>query len=146
MRAWSSSGSETAALRLGGTGFGLFVHVSKSTYARFSAPHTVARVRRPWGLRIRVLAAAGAIALVSTITFGLLLNALLDQQRLAGPVRATSDARYTIAGVQKLTLDLETGARGYLLTRDRGFLDPYDEGRRQLPPQLAALAKVPNDA
>src|SRR3954453_22549329 len=143
MRAWSSSGSETAALRLGGTGFGLFVHVSKSTWARFSAPHTVARVRRPWGLRIRVLAAAGAIALVSTITFGLLLNALPDQQQGAGPLRATSDARYALAAVQKLTLDLETGVRGYLLTHDRTFLAPYEQARRQLPDELATLAGVP---
>ena len=93
-----------------------------------------------------MLAAAGAIAFVSAITFGLLLNALLEQQRVAGPGRATSDARYAIAGVQKLTLDLETGVRGYLLTGDRGFLAPYDEGRKQLPPRLAALAKIPNDA
>ncbi len=93
-----------------------------------------------------MLAAAGAIALVSAITFGILLNALLDQQRVAGPGRATSDARYAIAGVQKLTLDLETGVRGYLLTHDRGFLSPYDEGRKQLPGQLQTLAAVPNDA
>lgn len=66
-------------------------------------------MRRPWGLRFRVLAAAGASALVCAITFGILLRALLDQQRVAGPGRATSDARYAIAAVQRLTLEARLG-------------------------------------
>ena len=124
----------------------LFVHVSKSTRAHFDLRHRVPRVRRPWGLRIRVLAAAGAIALVSAITFGLLLNALLDQQRAAGPARDVTEARNAINAIQRLSQDLETGARGFLLTQDRSFLDPYTAARRELPRQLAALAAVPNDA
>ena len=103
-------------------------------------------MRRPWGLRIRVLAAAGTIALVSAITFGLLLNALLDQQRAAGPARNVTEARNAINAIQRLSQDLETGARGFLLTQDRSFLDPYTAARRELPRQLAALAAVPNDA
>ena len=102
-------------------------------------------MRRSWGLRLRVLAAAGAIALVSTITFAILLNALLDQQRAAGPGRATSDARYAIGGVQRLALDLETGVRGYLLTGDREFLAPYTQALTDMPKQLDTLAAVPND-
>ena len=124
----------------------LFVHVSKSTRAHFDLRHRVPRVRRPWGLRIRVLAAAGTIALVSAITFGLLLNALLDQQRAAGPARNVTEARNAINAIQRLSQDLETGARGFLLTEDRSFLDPYTAARRELPRQLAALAAVPNDA
>jgi hypothetical protein len=45
-------------------------------------------VRRPWGLRIRVLAAAGVIALISLITFGVLLNGLSSQSRSAIKARA----------------------------------------------------------
>ena len=103
-------------------------------------------MRGPWGLRIRVLAAAGTIALVSAITFGLLLNALLDQQRAAGPARNVTEARNAINAIQRLSQDLETGARGFLLTQDRSFLDPYTAARRELPRQLAALGAVPNDA
>ncbi len=102
-------------------------------------------MRRPWGLRFRVLVAAGAIALVSAVTFGILLAALLDQQRVAAPARATSDARYAISRVQRLALGLETGVRGYLLTDDRSYLAPYEEARRELPGQLDALSRIPND-
>jgi hypothetical protein len=36
MRAWSSSGSETARLNVGGSAARLFVHVSKSAGAAFA--------------------------------------------------------------------------------------------------------------
>ena len=55
-------------------------------------------VRRAWGLRLRVLAAAGAIALVSLITFGVLLNGLQSQSRTAVKARAANDG-VTQAGV-----------------------------------------------
>jgi serine phosphatase RsbU (regulator of sigma subunit)/PAS domain-containing protein len=77
-----------------------------------------------------VLAAAGAIAVVSAITFGILLEALLDQQRVAGPARATSDARYAIATVQRLALETQLGDA---------------DARAQLPGAVDRLAAVPND-
>ncbi|HEY3658878.1 MAG TPA: CHASE3 domain-containing protein [Steroidobacteraceae bacterium] len=38
--------------------------------------------------------------------------------------------------------DAETGQRGYLLTGDRTFLQPYEEAVRRLPQELAALAQI----
>ena len=105
--------------------------MSKSTRAHFASRYSVPLVRRPWGLRLRVLAAAAAIGVVSAITFGILLQALLDQQRVAGPGRATSDARYAIAAVQRLALESELG---------------YAESERKLPQALDQLAAIPNDA
>ncbi|MDA0180882.1 CHASE3 domain-containing protein [Solirubrobacter phytolaccae] len=99
-------------------------------------------MRRPWGLRFRVLAAAGTIAVVAAVTFGLLLNALLAQNRAAAPARAVTEARNAIGDVQRLSQDLETGARGYLLTQEETFLDPYDAARRELPAVLRRLAAV----
>ncbi len=101
-------------------------------------------MRRPWGLRKRVLATAGLIAAVSAITFATLLAALIDQQRAAGPARATTDALLAVQRVYRLALDLQTGARGYLLAPDRITLSRYDAARRELPSTLDALAEVPN--
>src|SRR5690606_7003350 len=36
--------------------------------------------------------------------------------------------------VQKVLMDMETGLRGFALTRDRNYLGPYEEARRQLAP------------
>lgn len=46
---------------------------------------------------------------------------------------------------QKLMIDLETGVRGYLLTGDRVFLDPYRQARPQIDPTLATLAQLVQD-
>lgn len=99
-------------------------------------------MRRPWGLRSRVLAAAGAITLVSALTFGLLLNALLAQNRAAVPARAVTEARNAIGGAQRLSQDLETSVRGYLLTGEASFLEPYETAVRELPDRLRTLEGV----
>ncbi|HEY6963335.1 MAG TPA: ATP-binding protein [Gaiellaceae bacterium] len=44
--------------------------------------------------------------------------------------------------IEKLVLDLETGARGYVITRNGRFLRPWREARRQLPQQSAQLKAV----
>ncbi|MBE2318208.1 SpoIIE family protein phosphatase [Solirubrobacter sp. CPCC 204708] len=102
-------------------------------------------MRRPWGLRVRVLAAGGLIAVVSAITFALLLNALHEQQRAAGPAREVTDARNAIASAQRLTRDMQRGVRGYLLTGDESLRTPFDLARRELPYQIEALAAVRDD-
>src|SRR4051812_41809221 len=96
-------------------------------------------------LRIRVLAAAGLIALVSAATFAVMLDSLLEQRGAATAATNTTDALTGVADVQRLALDLETGVRGYVLTADRSFLAPYENARRELPGELARLAAVPND-
>lgn len=89
-----------------------------------------------------MLAAAGAIAVVSAVTFGLLLNALLAQNRAAVPARAVTEARNAIGDVQRLSQDLETGARGYLLTDDDAFLAPYEQARKELLGVVDKLAAI----
>ena len=67
-------------------------------------------MRRPWGLRFRVLAVAGVIALVSLITFGLLLKGLSLVSATTVKARASNDA-YTQAGVlERLALELRVAA------------------------------------
>jgi PAS domain S-box-containing protein len=47
---------------------------------------------------------------------------------------------------EKLTIDLETGLRGYLLTGDSVFLEPYHTARIQLPPLMEDLARLVSDS
>jgi PAS domain S-box-containing protein len=46
---------------------------------------------------------------------------------------------------EKLTIDLETGLRGYLLTGDPAFLEPYRAARIQLPPLMEDLSHLVSD-
>ncbi|MHB9052257.1 MAG: CHASE3 domain-containing protein, partial [Thiomonas delicata] len=41
--------------------------------------------------------------------------------------------------------DAETGSRGYLLTRDKRFLEPYEQAVRVLPAQLQTLKALTRD-
>jgi serine phosphatase RsbU (regulator of sigma subunit)/PAS domain-containing protein len=75
-------------------------------------------VRRPWGLRFRVLAAAGVIAVVSLITFGVLLNGLSDQSSLATRGRSVTDGVNQAAALERLAFELEN-AQGDALERAR---------------------------
>jgi nitrate/nitrite-specific signal transduction histidine kinase len=73
---------------------------------------------------MRVLVAAGALAIVSILTFAVLLNALLDQRRAAAASRETVDALYAATQV------------------DRALLDPRS---RELSQALDRLVAIPND-
>jgi len=47
-------------------------------------------------------------------------------------------ARLQVEELRAAMVDQETGLRGYLLTDDTTFLQPYDDGRvRDLPPPSA---------
>ncbi len=92
-----------------------------------------------------MLAAAAVVALVALLTFGVLLRALLDQRDATVRARATTDAIVLAAGLQRLVLEMESAVRGFVLTRDQSFLEPYDGARRQLPTLSARLAAVPNE-
>ncbi|HEX3277876.1 MAG TPA: CHASE3 domain-containing protein [Thermoleophilaceae bacterium] len=102
----------------------------------------IPRLRR---LDTRFYAAAlvFAIALVA-IRIGIVVTNrdLRDASELAEhsqQVLAASDA------VQRLTVDLETGLRGWQLTNDRQFLAPTQQALRQLPGRLDDLERLVRD-
>ena len=96
-------------------------------------------------LSTRLLLASAILALVVVIAVFALLrgNAALDD---ATDKRA--DARMDLAlvnEVEKDLLDLETGVRGFVITGDERFLQPWQQARRRLPRDLAALPRHLND-
>src|SRR3954449_3367198 len=66
-------------------------------------------MRRSWGLRTRVLVAAAVTAAVALVTFGILLEGLLDQRSAATQARATSEAILAASDLQGLIQDIERG-------------------------------------
>ncbi len=61
------------------------------------------------------------------------------QQSVLRSVEVTRPARPQSAALTQALIDIETGERGYLLTDDPAFLDPYREGRRNLLAELHDL-------
>jgi signal transduction histidine kinase/CHASE3 domain sensor protein len=78
-----------------------------------------------------------------------LVSAFLLALLIAGQIRALLDMSTWVDRsqevisqghrVQNLLMDMETGVRGYALTRSREYLAPYEEGRRNLAPALAKI-------
>src|SRR4029453_3559083 len=90
--------------------------------------------------------------LVLTLAAGLNIAALYTDERRfaelrdAGDwVKHTQDAPNLIARIYRRAVDAETGQRGYLLTQDETYLNPYLEARGEVPKDLEALGKLTRD-
>jgi signal transduction histidine kinase len=84
------------------------------------------------GLRGRVVLAAALVELALAIVFGMLVWTVNAYQRTSGAIRSSDRAIAQASQLQNLVLDLETGLRGFALTGDERFLEPWTSARRQL--------------
>src|SRR3954467_8836081 len=91
------------------------------------------------------MAAAGLIAVVSLLTFGVLLNGLQDQRHAASRGRATTDALNSARELRRLTLTMESDARGFLLTGNDAFRHAFTRARDAVGPTAAKLARTESD-
>jgi signal transduction histidine kinase len=96
----------------------------------------------PGGLTRRLLAASSLLALIVGGAFGVLLLAIDD---LRGAERRTDHSQNVLIAaneLERLLLDLETGERGFVLTRQGRFLEPWNAARAELPRRSAALRRL----
>jgi signal transduction histidine kinase len=61
------------------------------------------------------------------------------QAQVLRRVEITRPARTQSAALLQALVDVETGQRGFLLTNDAAFLEPYESGRREITRQLEGL-------
>jgi two-component system sensor histidine kinase/response regulator len=98
------------------------------------------------GLTGRILIGGGLIAAVFAIQFVLVLRSFASIRHDTREEQRAQKAVVAAIRIEKLVLDLETGTRGYVITADRHFLEPYESARRSLPDasaRLRALAPGP---
>ncbi len=83
-----------------------------------------------------------AVGVLSAVLFVVMISYLLSVIRWV----EHSDRVITNANeAAKLTVDLETGMRGYLITGDEHFLDPYVVAKPQIVAQLQRLQELVSD-
>src|SRR5215212_4749673 len=94
------------------------------------------------GLRGRVIIASVVLAAIVGVIFAILLVAI-------GELRDSSDAashsEQVLAAANRLerrVIDLETGLRGLLLTRDERFLSPFRSAQAAVPPEARRLQSL----
>ena len=71
------------------------------------------------------------------------INRLLSA---AGWVEHTDEVIAQANLAQKLLIDMETGVRGYLITNDHAFLEPYEQAEPKVSPLLASLRQLTSDS
>jgi CHASE3 domain sensor protein len=83
----------------------------------------------------------GAPALLAFIAWNayLAVNHLRQMQRIAALTLESSMIQADISGVLKDLTDMETGQRGYLLTEDPSYLQPYTDAKGRIGADFAGL-------
>jgi signal transduction histidine kinase len=113
-----------------------------STAARPTAAAPAPAARLGGGLTGRTLLASGLLMLILAVTLAVLLVAVAD---LRSSARASHNSKVVLATaneLERLVIDLETGMRGFALTGQERFLEPWDNARASLPARAAALERL----
>ena len=91
------------------------------------------------GLAAPTLAALALVLVLVSGTFAALLVSVRSSHDEAESARRAEEILTRVGAAEREVVDVETGLRGYLLTRETEFLDPYEAGRRDYSGHLAAL-------
>jgi len=86
----------------------------------------------------------GAFALVLVVVVGMFaiqLAGVRSQDESAIAARHAEEVLKVSNGLERRVIDIETGLRGYLLTRREEYLVPYLEARDTVPAQLDELPR-----
>jgi signal transduction histidine kinase len=95
------------------------------------------------GLIGRMVVASAALALILGAAFTVLLFAITSLSASTELGRATQEELAAVDALERLTVDLETGLRGFVITREERFLEPWADARsrfRATAEQLQRLA------
>jgi signal transduction histidine kinase len=107
------------------------------------------RPRRSWadsGLVARIAFSAIAVAIGLAIVFAVLFLAIVSLHQRSLDARRSQQAIATANQLQTYVIDLETGARGFALTRDERYLDPWRSAQAQYPGAVATLLELTKDS
>ena len=80
------------------------------------------------GLTGRILLAGGIVVAVLLVRFVLLVHSFHSVRDATDADERAERSVFAAQRLEKLVLDLETGTRGYVITRDPAFLEPWRVG------------------
>ena len=97
---------------------------------------------RPRSLRGPILVALALIVVVVAGMFAMMVMSVRSLEAVSKAQRRTSSMTQQTLQLERTVVDLETGVRGFMLTDDETFLEPYRRGRLRLDVSLAKLADL----
>jgi methyl-accepting chemotaxis protein len=95
-------------------------------------------------MTIRVKLTAAFVLILLLMTFSGISSIVAFQGIKASSNKVVGDAIPILSASNSLMMDLlneETGVRGYVITQDKKYLEPYTQGQQQLEKDLATIRK-----
>ena len=92
---------------------------------------------RRWGLTRLTVIAGALLALLVGLAFTVLLLAIQDMRASASDARAFRNTIIHADNLEQLVTDLESGQRGFVITKEQEFLEPWQQAREAFPAQAA---------
>jgi signal transduction histidine kinase len=89
--------------------------------------------------------ASGVVALLVSGAFVVLLLAIDNLREASDETRDVREELIAADQLEKLVIDLETGVRGFVITGEERFLDPWNEARDAFPRQGRRLERLVAD-
>jgi signal transduction histidine kinase len=97
------------------------------------------------GLTGRMVIASGLLAIIVTAAFSVLFLAITTLRETTDRRRETREELIAADRLEKLVIDLETGLRGFVITGEEQFLEPWDAARAAVPERARALERLVAD-
>lgn len=94
------------------------------------------------GLTRRTVVASGLLAILVGAAFAILLLAVDELRAAADLRRQTREELVAADELEKTVIDLETGLRGFVITREERFLDPWRAARAAFPVQASEFERL----
>jgi signal transduction histidine kinase len=94
------------------------------------------------GITGRMIGATGLLMAIVSIVFALLVVAVGDMRESAEVVRHSRDRLVAAQLVERDIIDLETGLRGFVITREERYLQPWDAARASFPADASELVRL----
>jgi signal transduction histidine kinase len=89
-----------------------------------------------------MLIASGLLALLVGAAFAVLLDSVADLRALERRARQSEEVLQVANLLERLVVDLETGQRGFVITGQERFLQPWQRARDALPSEAATLERL----
>jgi signal transduction histidine kinase len=94
------------------------------------------------GLTARMIVASGLLALVVGTAFAVLLSSVADLRTAERRARQSEEVLVVANRLERLIVDAETGQRGFLLTRQEDFLEPWRAAQATFGEQARTLERL----
>lgn len=97
------------------------------------------------GLATTTILATAMLALIIAISFGVLVYTVVSERESIGRAQESQEVLILANNIERRVVDLETGERGFLLTGEPSFLEPWNAAQQDLPRLLDDLESMVAD-